>query len=839
MAGTSPAPSPPSFADLLRQHRLTAGLSQERLAERSGLSVRGLSDLERGARRRPQAETLRLLAEALGLTPAERAGLAMAAHGEAVPPPAPAAHGGAPARPSLPVPPTPLVGRGRELVLLNDWLRGDAARLVTVTGPGGVGKTRLAVAAAEAAADSYPGGVWFVDLAPLRDAGAVLPTIVAALGLRWSPELSAAEAIVARLRDERALLLLDNGEQVLAAGPDLAAVLAGCPRLVVLSTSREPWRLRAERDLPLRPLPVPDERGDRSPERLATVPAVDLFVQRAAAADAGFALDAANAADVAAICRRLDGLPLAIELAAAWTRLLPPRALLARLASRPLDLVGGWADAPARHQSLRETIAWSHDLLAPDEQRLFRRLALCAGGFTLDGAEAVANPRLDLGRDVVDGLGSLVDDSLVYRRPGDGPDRGEPRFAMLQTIREYALEQLEASGESEATWQALRSHLLALAERAEPHLEGAEPARWLDALEADHDNFRVVLADAVRRGDADLALGLAIRLWRFWLTRGHEGEGRAWLERALAAGGGGPRDLRVRARQSLGHLAFDLGDYGEAEVHFNASLALCRAAGDRRGEAESLSGLAVVALNRLQYAEAGALLEEALALARELGDAPGVAAALYLLAIVARERGEQAAAGPLFEEALGMWRAQGNTARVGQTLLGLGMVRRFEEDAPAARRLIEEARAILEQVGYRYWVAATSMQLGHVARLEGDERRAARHYADSLARAGELGANEMAVEDVEFLACVLTSLGDPLRAARLFGAGAAMRVAHALPPPMATETVILDRHLALAREAAGDDWDAAWAAGRALDPERATAEAAAVAEELAGPGPGA
>ena len=836
-----PGSEPATFGARLRGYRIAAALSQEELAERSGLSARGISDLERGARREPRLETVRMLGEALRLDPADLDHLLRAARpaafGPTGPPPA-AGTAPASARPlgpaRLPTPPTTLIGREEDLARAERLLAGGT-RLLTLTGPGGVGKTRLALELGrrlEAAGEL----VALVELASVRDAESVPPAVLAAAGVAAGEGQPPIAALAAATTGRGLLLLLDNLEQVAGVAPWIATLLAGCPGVRAVATSRLPLRIGAERELSLPPLALPGPEAAEA--TVAHAPAVALFVERAAAR-AGYELTAADAPSVVAICRRLDGLPLAIELAAAWTRVLPPPALLARLESRPLDLVGGWADAPARHQSLRETIAWSHDLLAPDEQRLFRRLALCAGGFTLDGAEAVANPRLDLGRDVVDGLGSLVDDSLVYRRPGDGPDRGEPRFAMLQTIREYALEQLEASGESAATWQALRSHLLALAERAEPHLEGAEPARWLDALEADHDNLRVVLADAVRRDDADLALGLAIRLWRFWLTRGHEGEGRVWLERALAAGGGGPRDLRVRARQSLGHLAFDLGDYGEAEVHFNASLALCRAAGDRRGEAESLSGLAVVALNRLQYAEAGALLEEALALARELGDAPGVAAALYLLAIVARERGEQAAAGPLFEEALGMWRAQGNTARVGQTLLGLGMVRRFEEDAPAARRLIEEARTILEQVGYRYWVAATSMQLGHVARLEGDERRAARHYADSLARAGELGANEMAVEDVEFLACVLTSLGDPLRAARLFGAGAAMRVAHALPPPMATETVILDRHLALAREAAGDDWDAAWAAGRALDPERATAEAAAVAEELAGPGPGA
>ena len=763
MAGTSPAPSPPSFADLLRQHRLTAGLSQERLAERSGLSVRGLSDLERGARRRPQAETLRLLAEALGLTPAERAGLAMAAHGEAVPPPAPAAHGAAPARASLPVPPTPLVGRERELVLLNDWLRGDAARLVTVTGPGGVGKTRLAVAAAEAAADSYPAGVWFVVLAALRAAGAVLPTIVAALGLRWSPEMSAAEAIVARLRDERALLLLDNGEQVLAAGPDLAAVLAGCPRLVVLSTSREPWRLRAERDLPLRPLPVPDERGDRSPERLAAVPAVDLFVQRAAAADAGFALDAANAADVAAICRRLDGLPLAIELAAAWTRLLPPRALLARLASRPLDLVGGWADAPARHQSLRETIAWSHDLLAPGEQALLRRLAVLAGGWDLEAAEAVA----EHDPDALPTLLALVERSFVRRR--NRPD-GTARYALLETIRAFGLEQLEAHGDGEAARAAHAAWAMGVAREAVGHLQEADQAVWLARLRDERDNLQAALAWLLSRPDrGEQALELASTLWRFWHMQGSLGEGQRWLQRAIRDAPDAPLDLRADALLHLANVASARGNPEDARDLYERSLDAFVEAGNRVGEAHALIGLGLIATDLGNYPEAEDRFAAALGLRDAAGGDDWSRLASYGMGRLRRAQADYAVAEQAFLDCARMSVALEDEIGLAYIDYELAQLELFRGNVDRAIARAEAARAVFVRLGDRLNEGQALAELAEAARQNREVATAARRVSEALAVGIEIDDPVGVVVAVEVAARLAGDLKLDDVAARLLG----------------------------------------------------------------------
>ena len=576
-----------------------------------------------------------------------------------------------------------------------------------------------------------------------------------------------------------------------------------------------------------------------APEVLARNPAVRLFVGRAADVKPGFALTVDNAADVVAICRRLDGLPLALELAAAWAKVLPPAALLARLEERLLALAGGPRDLPARLQTMRNAIAWSHDLLAPEEQRLFRRLAVFAGGWTLEGAEAVANRFGDLEIDVVEGVARLVDTSLAIQSTdrGDAPE-ATPRFKMLETVREFALEQLDASGDADVVRRSLEAFLLRHAQTAAEGLQGPDQAKWLRWLDAEHDNLRAALGHALRRDDGETALRLTAALWRFWLMRGYPGEGRTWLERALMGGGAAPADLRAQARQGLGHLAIDLGDYLEARTQFDASLALCREVNDRRGLAESLSGLGVVALNRQEYTEAQTLHGEALAIRRELGDQYGIALSLYYLGIVARERGDYASASDLFGESLAMWREQGNSGRIGQTLVGLGMVSRFRGDAEAARNLIEEGRSVLEQVGYRFWVAIACMQLGHVARLEGDDRQAIRHYVDSLTRAKELGANEMAVENIEFLACVATVLEQAARAGRLFGAAAALRSALRLPPPMDSEVVALEEHRAKAESAAQGAWASAWSDGQAMTLDQAIDEARTMLTSASGPSVG-
>ena len=509
-----------TFGMLLRQLRLAAGLTQEGLAERAGVSARGVQDLERGVRMAPRAETLRLLADALDLDAAARSTLITAAHPELASP-------GSAASPERlsppPIPATPLVGREPEVAAACAQLRrpgGEVGtRLLTLTGPGGVGKTRLALAiAAELAAD-YAEGVAWVELAPVRDPDLVAAVVARAFGVRESGDQPVAETLVTFIAKRRLLLVLDNLEHVLAAAPLVAQLLAAGPQLTVLATSRTRLRLRGEQELSIPPLAVPGADETQPPlEGLAGVAAMRLFTERAQEVLPDFALTAENAAAVAAICRRLDGLPLALELATVRIKLLPPAALLSRLERRLPLLSGGARDLPHRQQTMRDAIAWSHDLLTTDEQAVFRRLAVFVGGFTLEVAEDVGG-RFARGGEVereappsvLDLVASLCDQSLL--RPLS-PTGSEPRLALLETIREYAGECLVASGEEEDTRHAHAACFLALAERAEPELTGPTQTAWLDRLEVEHDNLREALGWSVQH-DPRTALRLVGALWRF------------------------------------------------------------------------------------------------------------------------------------------------------------------------------------------------------------------------------------------------------------------------------------------------------------------------------------
>ncbi len=544
---------PSRLANLVRHYRTAAALSQEALAERAGLSVRAISDLERGIHRVPRLETVRLLADALALDEAGRAELLAAARPQAM---APVLRDQERSHPPavLPVPPTRLIGRETEVAAIAQLLAQDDVRLVTVTGPGGTGKTRLALEVAAGALGQYPDGVCFVDLSALTDPTLVVPTIAATLGVREVVGQPLLQTLSQVVRPKRMLLLLDNCEQVLAAAPDVAALLATSPRLAVLATSRASLRIRGEHEVPLLPLPVP--AADRLPplEALAQVPAVALFVDLASASRPDFALTAENATAVAAICQRLDGLPLAIELAAARVKVLPPAALLARLEQRLPLLTGGGRDLPARQRTMRDAIAWSYDLLAPEEQALFRHLAVFAGGFTLAAAEAVAAPDGTL--PVLEGVVALVEQSLLRQMPGTDD---EPRYQMLETVREFALEQLAASGDEAALREVHAAYFLALSEQARPHLAGAQQRTWLRRLEVEHPNLRAALEALDASREHETQLRLAANLWHFWSIHAHFAEGRVHLERALVHAVT-PTTDRAEALLGAGGLAFGQGD---------------------------------------------------------------------------------------------------------------------------------------------------------------------------------------------------------------------------------------------------------------------------------------
>ena len=503
------------FGAMLKRLRDTAGLMQEELASRAGLTAKAVSTLERGERRRPYPHTVRSLADALALTDAERASLAAAVpgRGENVR----ATDAGAPPA-VLPEPATALVGRERDVEAVVGLIRHPENRLVTLTGPGGVGKTRLSteVAWALLAAGSFPDGASFVALAPLEDASLVLPTIAQALLDAGETEgRSSFASLRAYLRDKRLLLVLDNFERLLGAAPEVATLLEACPGLAVLATSRAPLRIRGEREYPVAPLAVPDPTRAPRLEDVADAPAVELFVQRARQASPAFEVSEANAAAVAAICWRLEGLPLALELAAR-VRFLGPTALLSRL-DRALEASGA-RDLPERQRTMRSTLDWSYELLSGPEKRLFARLSVFAGGFALEAAETVGEDRAPGGEDALVLLERLVEQSLVLAETGKGAGL---RYRMLEPVRQYALEKLGEGGEGEEVRRRHAAHFLALAERARPKLQGREEGEWLDRLEVDNDNLRAAIGWSLELGEAQTALRLVAVLWYFWYKRGH------------------------------------------------------------------------------------------------------------------------------------------------------------------------------------------------------------------------------------------------------------------------------------------------------------------------------
>jgi predicted ATPase/DNA-binding winged helix-turn-helix (wHTH) protein len=722
------------------------------------------------------------------------------------------------ARPTnLPAHATRFIGRMSEIRIIKEQLSTGNVRLLTLSGVGGTGKTRLALQAAAELADEFEHGIFFVALAALGDPARVLPEIAKAFAVREVADRPLRERLRDYLCAKQILLVLDNFEQVIDAAPLVSEMLTAAPQLKVLVTSRELLRLSGETDFPVPPLAVPDPNRLPSLDRLAQCEAVALFIERAVATKPGFLVTNENAPAVAQICHRLDGLPLAIELAAARVRVLPPQRMLAELSHRLSFLTGGARDLPVRQQTLRGAIDWSHDLLTGDEQRLFRRLAVFVGGCALESVAEVVAIENDL--PVLDTLESLIGKSLVRQTDA----HGQPRFAMLETIREYASERLHAAGEHEILRERHREHFLALAESAEPKLSGAGQAEWLRRLETEHENLRAGLEWSLVTAKPEAGLRLCGALQRFWIARGHFSEGRMWCERILgkARDGESTRE-RADALNAAGVLARLQGEYPASRTSHEESLAIWRQLGERKGMATTLNNLGAVAWAQGDYASAKALNEECLAIMRELADRNGIARSLCNLGTFAHDQQDDATARVLFEKSLAIGRELRDWRFIAAVLNNLGTVAHDQGDLPAARELYDESLVIARDLGDPGGIARSLHNLGSVANLQGDYRVARMLYQEGLMITRQLEDRGTIAPMLEELAEVVANLGSLADAARIWSAAARLRE-EVGSPVTPNDRPRYDRRVGAARAALGDDaaFDRAWHDGRALTLEQA------------------
>ena len=721
---------------------------------------------------------------------------------------------------NLPTQPTPLIGREAEVGEVCERLRSPEVRLLTLTGPGGTGKTRLSLQAAADLLDEFEAGAFFVALDAVRDPALAAPTIARSLGITEGGGQPLVEDLKDYLRGKELLLVLDNFEQVLEAAPLVGELLASCPRLRVLVTSRAALGVYGEQEYTVPPLSVPD------PERLPPVDdfpqyeAVRLFVERARAVKPDFSLTDANAPAVAEICARLDGLPLAVELAAARTRLLPPRGIRDRLGNSLKLLRGGARDLPARQQTLRGAIDWSHGLLEEDERKLFRRLSVFSGSFALEAAEEVC--RAEGGLDALEGVESLLGKSLLRRQ--EKPD-GESRLCMLQTIREYALERLEDSGEAEEVRGRHAEYYLALAEEAEWELNGPRQAMWADSLETDHDNFRAALSWSFGGGAAESGPRLANALWWFWYLRGHYGEGRTWLEQTLARDDRVSAVSRAKAFGRAGYLALIQNDFERAEKLSEEGVSLGRDLGEGHATAVSLLTLGYVALFGGDHGRAEALFRETLAVFGRLGSSRDVGWGLFGLGTLERYRGDHERAMTIFEEALALFEEAGDLELRAATIFNLGDISMLQGDHGRAKEIFEEDLTSSRGSGNKQGIMVSSSNLALIALFEGDHGLATELLRDGLALSRELGHKLDVVNCLEALAGAAGASGEDARAAHLWGAAEALREAIGSPPSSA-DRALVEPYLAEARSRTDEAaWLEAWTEGRSMAYEEAVSYA--------------
>ena len=758
----------------LKSLRATAGLTQEELAERAGISARTVSDVERGLRGVVHHDTARRLASALGLDELQRLRFEAVARGRALAPaPAPPAAG-------LPTVPTPFLGRSRELESIQATLVNGDVRLLTLTGPGGIGKTRLAVEAARGIQASFADGVFFVALGELKDPSLVGPEFAKAIGA-VETGLGFEQLLTRRLTGMRVLILLDTFEHLTPAAPLVYSLLLGCPGTTFLVTSRSALRLRGEHEFPVPPLESPSQIGAPR-EDVTRWPATALFWERAQAVRPDLKLDTQSALLTVEICRRLDGLPLAIELAAARVKHLPLAAILEQLGHRLELLVGGPVDMPLRQRAIRDTVAWSHDLLDSRAQTLFRRLSVFAGGWSLNDVGSVCGPAVEVGGQL-EGVSALVDQSLVVV----DPDRSEARYDLLDVVREYAARRLVEAGESEEIARRHSLHFLRLAEEAEPYLVRAGHELWFKRLDVERANLRTGIAWTIQHGEALLALRYTVALWRYWRHLGDFAEGRRWLDAALALPGSPPASLRAKALWAAGALAFPQADHERMAILAKEAFELAQHSEDRMDLRNALTGKGMVAMVRGEYMNALEPFRESVGICRQLGLS---------------------------------WQLGTSYLNLGTALLHAG----FSEDAEATLR---DGLRVYSELGDDVFAARIHNTLAHAALARGDIGEADRLAREALASAAKQGERQGIGDGLQTLAAVAAARSDADRAAMLAGAASAVReTIAARPGPF--DLAIPERFLEkIERSVDAKRWHASWQAGHLLRTDGAVAYALA------------
>lgn len=795
-----------ALGEVLRSLRSAALLSQEALAERSGLSTRTVSDIETGSARTPRLITVMLLAEAMGLSSEDRQRLQNAARKPVAQPAGASMFSSTSALQAA-----TLVGRDADVKSVGALLGREDVRLVTLVGPAGVGKTSLATKVAVEGAGAFEHGAVMAELAPVTEPSLVPAVVARALGIREAADATPSEAVAGYLRSRNALLVLDNLEHLLPAAAWIGALLAQCARLTILITSREALHLRAEHVYAVRPL--------------HSAAAVLLFVQRAQMVKPEFELSDANSTAVGTIVDHLDGLPLAIELAAPRLLLLPPKALAARL-ERRLPLLGdGATDRPERQQTMHGAIAWSYDLLSDSEQRLFRGLGVLQGGGTLDAAAAVAGDGRDE-RSILFRLAPLVEKNMLWL--AEDAD-AEPRVSMLEMLREFAHERLVESGELADAQRRLAEYVLRFTAGAERQLTSSGQGRRLAHLERDHANIHAALEWAASSAQTEIGFQLLSELWRFWWLHGHLAEGLGWIRRFLALRKGAPDPVPdvLYGKVLRGHVVLlsALGSFEEALVTCEEAIALQRRLGDDAGLGASLTSLGVIRQFCGEPDRAEEAHRESLEIRRRIGDEAGVATSLSNLSSVAYGQNDLARAAELANESVQIYRRLGHESGLAHALMKIGLVAAAEGEYARADDLFNECLRMQRAIGNTGSIMYSLGNLGAVAHKRGNDRLALERFREALELFDSVPNTSALTKTLEDIAAAIAALGDPLRAARLFGAADALR--RTLRSPLfPSEQADYEAETARVRAMLGDEtFDAQWRVGSSVTLERALEEA--------------